>query len=65
MLQDQENSFIKVVRPETDFAHEISIYDELVYAKGRQNLLDFFSSHFFEKENDFAIYIYQLTRQNK
>ena len=65
ILKDQENSFIKVIRPEADFAHEISIYDELVYAKGRQNLLDFFSSHVFEKENDFAIYIYQLTWQNK
>ena len=65
ILSEQKNSFMKVIRPEADFDEPISTYAEEVYQKGRENLLTFLNSNYFEQEEYESFYVYRLQWHNK
>ncbi len=65
ILQEHENSFMKVIRPEADFEDQISSYADEVYTKGRENLHAFLSSDFFEQEDEDSFYVYRLQWHDK
>lgn len=53
-------SFLHVIRPEIDVDPSISIYDEAVYQKGRENLSNMLRSDKMLQEAESSLYIYRL-----
>jgi uncharacterized protein (DUF1015 family) len=53
-------SFLKVIRPEVDLDETISIYDDLVYQQGKNNLSALLSSEVMVQEEEEHFFIYQL-----
>jgi uncharacterized protein (DUF1015 family) len=51
-------SFLHVVKPEIDLPADTPIYDDRVYAKGRENL-DHFIANYYVHETNPALYIYR------
>lgn len=60
IINNQEYSFMRVIRPEADFKEPIPIYSDEVYLKGRDNLCMLLSSDKFLHEKNEALYVYQL-----
>ncbi|MDR9415894.1 MAG: DUF1015 family protein [Gracilimonas sp.] len=60
LAKGKPNSFLHVIRPEIDLPENISLYDEKVYTKGRQNLAALLQSELMIQEEKEALYIYQL-----
>lgn len=65
VIEEQKNSFMKVIRPEADFKESISTYADEVYVKGRENLMSFLSSETFEQEHEESLYVYRLQWHDK
>jgi len=65
ILAEHPNSFMKVIRPESDFSKDVNTYAQEVYEKGRENLNNFLSSDFFVQEEQPTLYVYQLQWHDK
>jgi len=65
ILVEHPNSFMKVIRPESDFSKDVNTYAQEVYEKGRENLNNFLSSDFFVQEEQPSLYVYQLQWHDK
>ena len=59
MVKDNPYSFLHVDRAEIDLPKEINIYDECVYAKARQNLLDLEEKGIYINDNERKYYFYR------
>lgn len=62
LAQGQPHSFLHVIRPEIDLPEGTSYKDERVYKKGAENLRHFMDEGVLTKDEDQALYIYQLVR---
>lgn len=58
MAKNEPLSFLHVVKPEIDLAPDINLYDDSVYAKGRENLDNWLNSHYSQDETP-CFYVYQ------
>lgn len=54
------NSYLHVIRPEIDLPKSISVYDEKVYTRGKENLSKLLQSDVMLQEDHEALYIYRL-----
>jgi len=52
-------SFIRVVKPEVDLDPSISLYDERVYVKGKENLQGLINDGFLIQDEEACFYIYK------
>lgn len=59
MAKDNPYSFLHIDRAEIDLPDEIDIYDEKVYEKSRENLVDFYKKGYLVRENKKSIYVYR------
>jgi len=58
MAKDEPLSFLHVVKPEIDLDQQIDLYDDKVYAKGRENLDKLLNDHFLQDDKP-CFYVYQ------
>ena len=58
-------SFLHVDRPEMDLEPEIDLYDERVYEKARENLIDMEKAGIFLQDKKPCYYIYELVRKGR
>ena len=58
-------SFLHVDRPEMDLKPEIDLYDERVYEKARENLIDMEKAGIFLQDEKPCYYIYELVRKGR
>ena len=58
-------SFLHVDRPEMDLEPEIDLYDERVYEKARENLIDMEKTGIFLQDEKPCYYIYELVRKGR
>ena len=58
-------SFLHVDRPEMDLEPEIDLYDERVYEKARENLIDMEKAGIFLQDEMPCYYIYELVRKGR
>ena len=58
-------SFLHVDRPEMDLEPEIDLYDERVYEKARENLIDMEKAGIFLQDEKPCYYIYELVRKGR
>ena len=56
-----EYSFLHVVKPEIDLPREMDLYDDRVYAKGKENLALFQERGWLAQDGKPAYYVYRLT----
>lgn len=59
MAKDNPYSFLHIDRAEIDLPDEIDIYDEKVYEKSRENLVDFYKKSYLVREDEKSFYIYR------
>ncbi len=64
LAKGKPNSFLHVIRPEIDLPSEVSIYDDLVYEKGAENLKKLLNSALMQQDEKSAVYIYRMTVDN-
>lgn len=60
LVSETQNTFLHVIRPEIDVPEDVSIYDDAVYEKGRENLEQLFREGQLIKDEQAHVYIYQL-----
>lgn len=60
LTQGNPNSFLHVIRPEIDLPKTISLYDEAVYQKGKENLTNLLKGDLFIQEDSPSHYLYEL-----
>jgi len=65
ILEKNPGSFMKVIRPESDFQESISTYAPEVYERGKENLLAFLESDSFVQESERSLYVYRIKWQEK
>ncbi len=58
-VKDKPYSFLHVVKPEIDLPEDIDLYDDKVYAKGRENLDKLINDKMMIQDNVDSLYIYQ------
>lgn len=58
-VKDKPYSFLHVVKPEIDLPEDIDLYDDKVYAKGRENLDKLIDDRMMIQDNVDSFYIYQ------
>ncbi len=58
-VQGNPNSFLHVVKPEIDLPEDISLYDERVYQKGKENLYGMIERGVLIQDDKPCLYIYQ------
>ena len=54
------HSFLHVIKPEIDLPENIDVYDEAVYAKGRENLDRFIERGWMRRDPTPSFYVYRL-----
>lgn len=59
-VQGKPNSFLHVVKPEVDLEEGINLYDEAVYAKGKENLDNFIKNGVLVQDEKPCYYLYRL-----
>lgn len=59
MAGDNEKSFLHIIRPEIDLPEDLSVYDDQVYAKARENLDSFIARGWLEQEETPRFYLYR------
>lgn len=64
-IKDSNNAFLHVIRPEIDLPEDVSIYDDRVYEKGRENLAALKSNGSLIQDETPSLYIYQLEENGK
>lgn len=60
MAEGNPDSFLHVIRPETDLPAGTDIHSDEVYEQGRKNLEKFLTSDLFVEEEEPALYMYRL-----
>lgn len=58
-VKDKPYSFLHVVKPEIDLPEDMDLYDDRVYAKGRENLDKLVNDGLMIQDNTDSLYIYQ------
>ncbi len=61
LAKDNPLSFLHINKPEVDIDPGVSVYDESVYAKGRENLDRFVSDGILQRDPDERLYVYRQT----
>ncbi|MEG2440212.1 MAG: DUF1015 domain-containing protein [Acetivibrio sp.] len=64
-VEKEPLSFLKIDRPETQFPDTMNMYASCVYEKAKETLRAMIEDHSFQKEEEDAYYIYELTRNGK
>lgn len=64
-VQENPSSFLKIVRPETQFPISVDMYDEKVYEKARELLLNWEKDGTLMQDDKNCYYIYELTMQGR
>ncbi|MCD6116623.1 DUF1015 domain-containing protein [bacterium] len=59
-VSDNPYSFLHVVKPEIDLDPSIDIYDDKVYEKGKENLLNLINNEVLKQDEKPCFYIYKL-----
>ncbi len=59
LAKDNPKSFLHINKPEVDVDTQISVYDEIVYAKGRENLDRFVSEGILQRDEEELFYVYR------
>lgn len=65
LAENKEFSFLHVIRPEIDLSPELSVYDDSVYEKGRENLQQLLRSDVFEQDEKPCLYIYRMVMNGR
>lgn len=63
MAKDKPASFLHVIRPEIDLPEGTPFNNDAVYQKGAENLQQFMDDGILSRDDDNALYIYQLVWQ--
>ncbi|ADL06174.1 DUF1015 domain-containing protein [Lacrimispora saccharolytica] len=58
-------SFLNIDRPETQFSHDVDIYDDRVYEKAGEMLKGWIKEGIFQKDPQEGYYIYELTMNGR
>lgn len=64
LAKDNSNSFLHINKPEVDVDPQVSVYDEKVYAKGRENLDRFVSEGILQRDDEALFYVYRQQMGN-
>jgi len=64
-VADSPRSFLHVVRPEVDLPPDTDPYDEAVYEQGAVNLRQFVDADYTLREDEPAVYVYQLEQDGR
>lgn len=62
---NKPHNFLHVIRPEIDLPDTTDIHDQIVYEKGRENLLSLLNSDTFFQEQENNFYVYRLVWNGK
>jgi uncharacterized protein (DUF1015 family) len=65
IVKGNPDSFLRVGKPEVDLDPNISIYDEKVYAKGKENLDRLINDGILVEDNSPCYYVYSLTMNGR
>lgn len=65
LAENKEHSFLHVIRPEIDLSSEISVYDDRVYEKGKENLQQLLQSDVYEQDEKPCLYIYRMVMNGR
>ncbi len=65
IVKGNPDSFLRVGKPEVDLAPDISLYDEKVYAKGKENLNRLINDGILVEDNSPCYYVYSLTMNGR
>jgi uncharacterized protein (DUF1015 family) len=65
MAEGNEYNFFHVTKPEIDLDPSIDLYDDRVYAKGRENFEDFIRKGILAQEAEPCLYLYSLTMDGR
>ena len=65
MAKGNPLSFLHIVKPEIDLPQDVDLYDEQVYAKGRENLDKFIAHGTLLQDRKPCLYIYAQTMQGR
>ncbi len=60
LAKDDKTTFLHVVKPEIDLPEDISLYDEKVYQKGKENLYKFIDEGLLIQDKKDCYYVYRL-----
>ncbi|MEX2404627.1 MAG: DUF1015 family protein [Balneolales bacterium] len=64
LANGKEKSFLHVIRPEIDLSDDISLYDDKVYEKGKENLEKFIRENVLVQESEPGLYLYRQQQDN-
>lgn len=59
LAEGRQKSFLHVIRPEIDLPEEISLYDDAVYQKGKENLEKFIQEKVLVQEEQPGLFLYR------
>ena len=65
LVQGNDLSFLRVVKPEVDLPPDTDLYSEEVYQKGLSNLQEMISEGIFKQDEDARLYVYAQTMNGK
>ena len=65
VVKINDHSFLHVVKPEVDLPENIDLHSDVVYNKGKENLLNLISEGTFVQDESDCLYIYGQTMWNK
>ena len=65
LVQGNDLSFLRVVKPEVDLPPDTDLYSEEVYQKGLSNLQEMISEGIFEQDEEARLYVYAQTMNGK
>lgn len=65
IVKGNPDSFLRVGKPEVDLDPNISLYDEKVYAKGKENLDRLINDGILVEDNSPCYYVYSLTMNGR
>ncbi len=61
VAKDNENSFLRIVKPEIDFSDDVGEYDTQVIEKGKENIQRMIDQGIFVQDDERLMYVYAQT----
>ncbi len=65
VVKDNEYSFLRIDRAETNFSDDVDTYDDRVYDKARELIHEFIDKGYYVQQDKPCYYIYELTMEGR
>ena len=62
---ENENSFLRVIKPEIDLPESTNVYDDVVYESGKKTFTQLIADGIFQSDLSPSFYIYRLTMDGR